>query len=257
MKAGFAKWISVCVGCCLLQGAVQAADALSSSIGVQTEIGRAAVRSQQRVDRLFDKQQQLLQEYKQIRSDLASLKRYDKHLQQMVSAQEEKIVSLERQLEEIDVTHREVIPLLSRMIESLHQFVELDVPFLLAERRARIDRLSGLINRPDLSVAEKYRQVMEAYQIETEYGRTIEAYRGRLESHGLDRLVELLRIGRVALIYRSLDGNEMGVWHQPSHSWKLLPEDYRSALHQGFRIANKQMAPDLLKIPVRAPEVLP
>lgn len=247
----------VCV--CLMSpfAALQAKDALQDSIQLQTEIGRDAVQSQQQVDRLFDEQQHLLQEYKQIRSDLQSLQRYDHHLQKMVAAQEQQISSLGRQMDEIDVTHREVVPLMSRMIDTLQRFIELDVPFLLDERRRRVQHLAGLIDRPDVSVAEKYRQVMEAYLIETEYGRTIEAYRGILQPVESERTVEFLRIGRLALSYRSLDGSDMGIWHQESRTWRSLPADYRSSLNQGFRIAKKQIAPDLVKIPLPSPEVLP
>ena len=248
--------VCACLGSIFPLSPAQAGEPLQRSIQLQTEVGREAVQSQKQVDQLFDEQQRLLQEYKQTDSELQSLQRYDNHLRKMVSAQEQKIHSLEQQMDEIDVTHREVIPLMSRMTETLEQFIELDVPFLLDERRQRVQRLQGLIDRPDVSVAEKYRQVMEAYQVETEYGRTIEAYPGALEQAGREKTVDFLRVGRLALIYRTLDGSDTGVWDQKSGSWQSLPEDYRSSLTQGFRIARKQVAPDLLKLLVPAPEVL-
>ena len=258
MKAQFGKLvvISACLSCCFPFISAQADDPLRSSIQLQTEAGHEAVQSQQQVDRLFAEKQRLLDEYKQTHSELQSLRRYDNHLQKMVSAQARTITSLEQQMDEIAVTHREVTPFISRMIETLQHFIELDLPFLRAERRQRVQRLQALIDRPDLSVAEKYRQVMEAYQVETEYGRTIETYRGKLQQADLERTVDYLRVGRLTLIYRTLDGSESGVWDQQNRSWQPLPENYQRSLTQGFRIASKQLAPDLLQLPVPAPEVL-
>ena len=235
---------------------LQAADPLQGSIRLQTEVGRDAAQSQQQVDQLFDQKQRLLEEYRQINSELRSLQQYDNHLQKMISAQEQKILSLQQQMDEIDVTHREVIPLMVRMVETLEQFIELDMPFLLDERRQRTANLKNLLDQPDVSVAEKYRRVMEAYQVETEYGRTMEAYPGRLQQDGQEKTVDFLRVGRVGLIYRSLDGRDMGVWNPSGRSWQPLAEDYRRPLSQGFRMARKQMTPDLLKLPVPAPETL-
>ena len=152
---------------------LQAADPLQGSIRLQTEVGHEAAQSQQQVDQLFDEKQRLLEEYRQLNSELRSLKQYDQHLQKMISAQEQKILSLQQQMDEIDVTHREVIPLMARMVETLEQFIELDVPFLLDERRQRAANLRNLLDQPDVSVAEKYRRVMEAYQVETEYGLSL------------------------------------------------------------------------------------
>jgi len=235
---------------------LQAGDPLQGSIRLQTEAGRDAAQSQQQVDQLFDEKQRLLDEYRKINSELLSLQQYDKHLQRMISAQEQKIGSLQHQMDQIDVTQREVIPLMVRMVETLEQFIELDVPFLLDERRHRTASLKNLLDQPDVSVAEKYRRVMEAYQVETEYGRTMEAYPGRLQQSGQEKTVDFLRIGRVGLIYRSLDGREMGFWNPPSRSWQPLTEDYRRPISQGFRMARKQVTPDLLKLPVPAPETL-
>ncbi|MDX2485879.1 MAG: DUF3450 domain-containing protein [Gammaproteobacteria bacterium] len=235
---------------------LQAADPLQGSIRLQTEVGHDAVESQQQVNQLYDEKQRLLEEYRSINSELQSLQQYDNHLQKMMSAQEQKIISQKQQMDEIDVTHRDVVPLMARMVETLEQFIALDVPFLIDERRERVANLKDLLDKPDASVAEKYRRVMEAYQVETEYGRTMEAYPDSLQLDGQEKTVDFLKVGRIGLIYRSLNGDEMGLWDQPSRSWQPLAKDYRRSLAQGFRMAKKQLTPDLLKLLVPAPENL-
>jgi hypothetical protein len=243
--------------CAGLAGNALADAPLKASIEVQTATERAAARSQDRIDQLSDDTRVLLQEYRQTSRELDSLRAYDDHLERMVRAQEQTMADLDRQLEEVQVTHRDVMPLMSRMVDTLEQFVELDIPFLLDERRTRIRQLQDLLDRPDATVSEKYRRVMEAYQIETDFGRSIEAYRGTLHDPGGERSVDFLRVGRIALLYRSLDGTQAGAWNPAAHDWETLAPDYLPALKQGFRVAKKQAAPELLMIPVQAPEVLP
>ena len=127
----------------------------------------------------------------------------------------------------------------------------------LDERRQRIAQLRELLHQPDASLADKYRRVMEAYQIETDYGRTLEAYRATLATGTGERSVDFLRIGRMVLLYRSLDGADAGVWDPRAQSWQILPQQYQSALKQGFRVARKQTTPELLVLPVQAPESSP
>jgi septal ring factor EnvC (AmiA/AmiB activator) len=239
-----------------LAGNALATDPVKASIKVQAATERAAERSQQRIDQISDETRELLQEYRQASRELESLRAYDDHLERMVQTQEQTIAALEKQLEEVQVTHRDVLPLMGRMVETLGQFVELDVPFLPDERRTRIDQLQDLLDRPDASVAEKYRRVMEAYQVETDYGRSIEAYRGTLHDHSGERTVDFLRVGRIALLYRSLDGSQAGTWNPAARAWQALSRDYHPALKQGFRVARKQAAPELLMIPVPAPEAV-
>jgi hypothetical protein len=148
------------------------------------------------------------------------------------------------------------VPLMDRMIAGLEQFVALDVPFLEEERKNRVQNLQSLLERQDVSVAEKFRRVMEAYQIENEYGRTIENYKGSLEIGGLVREVDFLRIGRVTLVYQTTDGQSQGVWDQGSGQWVALGSEYRNRIRQGLRVARRQIAPELLLLPVPAPEDL-
>lgn len=240
-----------------LNGPVLAADPVASSIQLQAETNRAGINSQQQIDQVWEETGELREQYQQTARELESLRSYNEHLARMVEAQEQTIASLESQLDEVQVTQRGVIPLLARMLDSLAQFIELDRPFLLAERRQRIAQLRDLLDSPDTPIAEKYRRVMEAYQVESEYGRTLESYRGTLDMGAGERSVDFLRVGRVALFYRALDGSDVGVWDQRAGTWRALPQSYQSSLKKGFRVARKQIAPELLVLPVQTPEVTP
>jgi hypothetical protein len=116
--------------------------------------------------------------------------------------------------------------------------------------------LRTMMDRADVTIAEKYRRILEAFQIENEYGRTIEAYRGTLEVDGTSRTVNFLRLGRVALLYQTLDGREAGAWDRAEGTWTTL-SGYHNAIEQGIRVARKQVAPDLLRLPIPAAEARP
>jgi hypothetical protein len=129
------------------------------------------------------------------------------------------------------------------------------VPFLKAERNKRVQTLKETMSRADVSTAEKYRRVLEAYSIEMEYGRTLEAYEDKLEvaDGGEPRTVNFLRIGRTALLYQTLDGDETGYWDIDKKAW-VVDNGYEDDVASGIKVARKVTAPDLLIAPVRAAE---
>lgn len=217
---------------------------------------RAAAAAQALIDKLSDDTDALAAEYRKALQETESLKVYNTQLEAMLVAQDKEVASIERQIGEVDVVQRQITPLMLRMIDTLEQFVRLDVPFLPEERAQRVAGLREMMGRADVSLSEKYRRLMEAYQVESEYGRTIEAYRGTLEAAGQQRTVDFLRVGRVALMYQTLDGQEVGFWDRQAGAWQELPGEYRSPVKQGLQIAKKQVAPDLIRIPVPAPEVV-
>jgi hypothetical protein len=143
------------------------------------------------------------------------------------------------------------------MVAALKTFVELDMPFLRNERADRVQRLQDNLERSDLTVSEKYRQIMEAYQIETSYGRNIEAYSGTLAIGGENRKVDLLRIGRILLAYQTPDRSETGFWDKTTQQWTELDGSYRRAVTDGLMIARKQASPSLLVLPVPAARIAP
>ena len=196
----------------------------------------------------------LLAEYRVQIQQIDALRVYNTQLEELIESQNSEMRSLESQIESVTVVERGIMPLMLRMLDSLESFVELDIPFLLEERRERVAELRDVLGRADVTTAEKYRRLLEAYQIETEYGRTIEAYSGQLQLGSDARTVDFLRIGRLVLSYQSLDGQDSSVWNRQTGAWEELPDTYRSSIRQGLRIARKQAAPDLLRLPISAAE---
>jgi cytochrome c-type biogenesis protein CcmH/NrfF len=235
---------------------VTCASDFDNALRLVLQMNEAAAQSQKKVEKLDEDKADLLSRYRSVTQQLASLNGYNEQAQKLVDAQQAQADELQKQIDDATLIGRGVTPLMARMIEALGAFVELDVPFLLTERRDRVKQLEALMGRPDVTEAEKYRRIMEAYQIENEYGRTIEAYTAELAlDGGPARTLEFLRVGRVALVSRTLDSSEMSVWDQKARKWTALGPEYRASIKEGFRIARKQAAPDLFRIPVTAPEV--
>ncbi len=240
------------------EAAQKAADAKSETLDEARSVRREAnvegIQSQERIDKLSDETDSLFARYRTALRENDALAVYNRQMQELIDSQEAEMSSLADQLDRVELVGRSVTPLMLRMIGALDAFVELDVPFLREERTDRILKLRELMSRADISNAEKYRAIMEAYQVENEFGRTIEAYRSALQKDGKEMTVDFLRFGRIALVYQTLDGEESGVWDQKTRSWQLLDDGYRNAIRDGLRIARKQSAPDLIRVPVPAAE---
>jgi hypothetical protein len=219
----------------------------------RAEEGKA---SQGRVDNTADKTNDIAQEYKKELKVIDGLKVYNALLQKQLDDQQLEITQLKESIANVSVIERQITPLMLKMTDSLEQFIALDVPFLEEERTDRVARLRETIARADVTAAEKFRSVLEAYQIESEYGRTIEAYKDVLDIDGAPREVSLLRFGRVSLVYQTEDRLLNGAWDQSARQWSSLDAaEYRNQITNGLKIARKQVAPDLFLLPVGAAEI--
>tara|TARA_R110000822_G_scaffold92753_6_gene213925 strand:- start:3569 stop:4345 length:777 start_codon:yes stop_codon:yes gene_type:complete len=234
----------------MLPAAVSAQNATERALDESEAMVRDAQGSQQRIEQLDDATREALLRYRQAVQQREQLGEYNTRLADMVAAQQAELESLETQLNSIEDTQRELLPLMQRMLDSLEQFVALDLPFLPEERAERIDQLRDLMLRSDVSVAEKYRRLVEAYQIESDYGRTLEAWRGSLEQGDSVRVVDYLRLGRVMFFYQSLDGREQGYWDAQNQAWTALHNEYRRTMEQGMRVARQQQTPAMLRLPL-------
>ncbi|MEN8260803.1 MAG: DUF3450 domain-containing protein [Pseudomonadota bacterium] len=238
----------------LAQASLAASDPLTQVIKTESAATAAAIASQRKIDKLSDENRRMLDEFRSMSREAETLAVYNSYLKKLIASQQSETESLIDQLSEIETTQREIVPLLLRMLDSLERFVKLDIPFLPEERRKRIEGLKDMMMRADITNAEKFRRIMEAYQVENDYGHTIEAYRADLDLNGAVSDVEFLRLGRLALFYQRLDGSETGAWNRMSKRWEPLPDDYRNPIRNGLRMARKETAPDLLIVPIMAPE---
>ena len=218
-----------------------------------TRVNKAIARSEQKIQEASDETRDLLQQYRSVEKRSQALRAYNAQLESLSRSQQHELSSLREQIDKVTEVSRQITPLTLRMIEALEQFIDLDIPFLMEERRSRVSTLRNMMNRPDVDESEKYRRVLEAYQIENEYGSTIEAYRGVLAVGNKQRTVDFLRVGRIALVYLTLDGQEAGTWDRESRSWRKLPQLYLRSLPGALRIARRQAAPNLIRVPVPAP----
>lgn len=237
--------------CCA--SATAANDPLATAVGAGIENNRQEAKTQGRIDGIDDQTRAMLEEYQRLSRELDVLQAYNGQLERLVQSQQAEQSSIHGQMTELEATQREIVPLMLRMVEELRGFLAVDHPFLAEERRLRLEQLQALMDRADVSIGEKYRRVLEAYQIEMEYGRTIEAYRGELQGDGASRTVDFLRVGRVGLYYQTLDREEVGHWDMQAGGWRALSDDYTRTIRDGLRIARKQAAPDLLHLPLPAP----
>lgn len=207
----------------------------------------AQVDSQKRVDTLAEQGRDLSNDYRTTLRETEGLKLYLQQLRSQLKSQEEEMAVIRQESSELDRTNIEILPLMQRMLGSLDQFVQLDVPFLKEERAARVAKLNEMMPRADVTVSEKYRRIVEAYQIEMEYGRTIEAYKGKLA----DKEVDFLRVGRVGLFYQTADGAETGYWDREKKDW-TADGSYAEGVTEGLKVAKKQTSPNLLIVPIQA-----
>ncbi|NOQ35608.1 MAG: DUF3450 family protein [Methylococcaceae bacterium] len=227
---------------------------LDEAISVEQATQQAAAESQQKIDTLNQQTGTLLEQYRFATRQAENLQVENKHYQKVLKHQQLEKASLEQQLKDIAVTQSEIMPLILRMQTNLEEFVEMDLPFLPKERQQRLTKLKSMMLRADVTKAEKFRRIIEAYQIENEYGNTIEAYKDEIDLNGTKSPVDFLRLGRVALYYQRLDGSESGFWNKAEKRWQTLPDSYRNSIRNGLRIARKETAPDLLVLPIPAAE---
>ena len=227
---------------------------LESVIKSQVQSDESSVDSQKKINALSAQASESSQRIRLAEQRLASLTIYNDQLARLINSQESEITSLQRQTEEIDDIETGALPLMIEMTETLKDMVSSDLPFLLREREIRADNLSLLIDRADVTAGEKFRRIMEAYLVELDFGRTIEADRGELNLDNAVKTVNFLRVGRLGLYYQTLDGSESGWWNAESGNFQSLGSDSRDEIRAGLRIARKQAPPELLLLPISTPQ---
>ena len=181
---------------------------LEKSVDISRSSIQDGASNQNRLNEIDEATRLLEFDYRDTMKEYENLKLYNDQLQRIINSQEEEMISIMNQIDELDNININMIPIMLKMIDALDKFVSLDLPFLINERTERVSNLKQIMDRGDISTSEKFRKVTEAYQIETDYGRTIEAYRDTVTFEGDTFNADFLRVGRVALTFVTSDGDK-------------------------------------------------
>ena len=208
--------------------------------------------SQVDIDGINENTKQLEKEYLAQLKLLDGLTMYNAMLDKQLRDQNAEVTVLKGSISSATVIERQIVPLLVRMVDALDTYVQIDMPFLKTEREQRVQHLRTLLEDASLTTSEKCRRVFEAYQIENEFGYTIESYKGRVKLSDDNQLaVEFLRIGRVALLFRDMSGNTVGHWNTAESRWQILTDSqYKRHIAKGLKVAKEEIAPELITIPL-------
>jgi uncharacterized protein DUF3450 len=215
-----------------------------------------AEQSQKKIDKIVEGAQERLIQYRALLKQIEGLEAYNEQLSTQVASQENLINRFDESIAQVALIERQMSPLVTKMAASLEDFVELDIPFHTEERQERLAFIQDNLVAADVDVAEKFRQVIEAYQIENEYGRKIDSYQDIVNLNGAEQEVDVLRVGRIAMVCQTKDTKTSARWNNNNKTWELLDNvTYRNAIRQGIKMAKKQASINILTLPIAAPEV--
>jgi hypothetical protein len=246
---------TVAVAAVTIAGSVFAQSATVDQV-LQADLRRLdlAQESQERINGVVERTRSLGDDYRAINKEIEGLKVYNRLMTAQTNGQQATLDDIALSMEQVDSINRQIFPLMERMIDGLEQSISLDIPFLVDERNRRVADLKDILERSDVSVAEKFRKVMEAYQIEMDFGTTSEWYRGELNVDGSVREYNMFRVGRIGLYFQSDDTNITGWYNAHSGQYELLDNEHRNEVRKGIRIARQLIAPELMLLPVQGPE---
>lgn len=217
---------------------------------------KAGAASQKRIDDIADKIDKIISKQQQQSKVVEGLKVYNDRLRRTIEAQEAAKGKLAQSIEDASLIERQIVPLMLRMISGLETFISVDSPFKLEERNARVQRIKGYLTNANISAAERFRQVLEAYSIENAYGQSIDVYTDTLSLNGADVAVNILQVGRSGLYYQTLDGNQSGYWDKANKAWTGLDGSHNEGITHAIRVTQGKETKDLMRLPLAAPEAI-
>ncbi len=134
----------------------------------------------------------------------------------------------------------------------LERFIATDLPFYEAIRAQGVNDIKNTMSDPHSTLAEKLRQVLSVLEIEANYGKDVGTSDVTLTIDGKETEVTLLRIGRVAMFYTSLDGKKIGMWNDQERRWEPLPKNHERDISRAMQMARRERTIGLINIPVGA-----
>ncbi len=231
----------------VLAAPTQSADEVKQTVDESVQIRQDTQRSQ---DDWEAERTQLIARFRAAQSTVTYLEDRKAVEQERVDALESRIAELERRLDESRRLEASLQDSLGALLTHLEETVALDLPFLPAERSARLAALRTELARPDETGAEKLRRMLEALLIEAQYGGTVEVYQDRIEIADEPIHADILRLGRLSLFWLTPAGDRGGTFDQDTATWIELPGKYRRTLRLAMEMASRLRPIQIVDLPL-------
>ena len=220
----------------------------------QQRLEKALERETDIQDRIEDwsrEKQELMHRILRLKSEADWHKYRTAKYQEYIRRKNKRIDKLKREKERVNSLSRELEPYLDRVVADLAAFVESDLAFLARERQRRLKTLRQALGSYDTNLSDKLGRVLQAMQIEADYGRSVEVHTDSVQRDGQKIRVQVLRLGRVAKFYRSPDGEYAGRWTRSSGEWVPIDPAYAQAIRKAIRMTRDQAPAQLVELPIK------
>ena len=226
----------------------------ASEMELVLEVGRdnteLSAQSQAKIDATDSATEKIVNEFKVVSKQVEGLKLYNAQKRIQIQAQLDLMDKYDEQLVRVVIMQRQIPPLAQRMLEGLEKYVKLDTPFHIQERMQRLDLVRASLSNPKVTASEQVRQILEAYNIEAEYGRKLDAYDETIILDGQEVVVNILRVGRLGMFFQTKDERQTGYYDHETRTWEKLSGGYRVQIRDGIRMAHKLAPMDIMMLPV-------
>jgi len=222
---------------------------LESALSQAKASTAASAASQSRIENDDDAADQASREYRAVLQQKDNIALFVAQQDIYLQSQTSEIQSLRNQLGTVEQIKQGMSPMMLKMAAKLEDTINADLPFNLAERTARIEDVKRVLSDPDVSPAEQYRRVLNAYKIEVSYGQGVDSYEGAHPTRP-GNVVNFIRFGRTSLVYVTKDEAEIAKYNLDDDGWQVLTGADALAMRQAIRIAKGEAAPGIVYAPV-------
>lgn len=242
-------------------GLIASAAALVTAGGAYAQLDEALRVARQSTQEGAQAQEQITQiataadnaegQYLAAREQIESQRIFLEQQRVFLLSQQNELVALRTQLERVGSIEVDLAPMLLDMYVALEEFINEDIPFQMDVRQQRLENIQTALGDATISAAERYRLLLNAYEIEMGYGRSLRAYSEEIEVDGVPQAADVLQIGRVALI-RNIGGN-LEILTQDNREWRPVPGSMAVDVERAFRIAREVTTPEVFVAPLPGP----
>lgn len=222
---------------------------LRNGLNAGEQATRQAEQAQERINQLDDERSDMVSEFRTLLQRKQAAELYARQQEKVVESQRRELVSLNEQLGRVDDITAQTVPMLLDMIADLEAFVAADLPFKKQERTDRIETLKTAMDAADVPIVEKYRLIIEAYQTELEYGRTVSTWPDTVTINDNEVKVDMFLYGRVALVRMSPDQRYAQRYDRATDTWVDVDGAFKSEIENAIKIASGRTTPSVMYAP--------